>query len=114
MPLKPITRTENFLGRASGNPDAVKLTPITREEHFLEDVVKAIENQPQPVEQEAVLYVEQTLTAEQKQQARLNIGAADESGIPEGFRQNLIAALSAGAFATSNGAELVAALESEQ
>lgn len=38
--LKPITRTENFLAKAAGNPDAQDLEPITRTEHFLAKIAE--------------------------------------------------------------------------
>lgn len=62
----------------------------------------------------AVLYIEQDLTEEQKTQARANIGAGNPStGLPEDAIQDLLATLRAQAFATPNGAELIAALEND-
>lgn len=40
MALTPITRKENFLARAAGNPGK-ELEPITRTEHFLQDLIDA-------------------------------------------------------------------------
>lgn len=62
----------------------------------------------------AVLYVEQDLTEKQKTQARANIGAGNPStGLPEDAVQDLLTTLRAQAFATSNGAALVQALEND-
>lgn len=72
--LVPITRKENFLARAAGN-DGLVLEPITREEHFLQDIV---DSGGGGGSSNAVLYTAQSLTDSQKAQARANIGAASE------------------------------------
>lgn len=62
----------------------------------------------------AVLYVEMDLTEEEKTIARANIGAGNPStGLPEDAIQDLLSTLRAQAFATPNGAELIAALEND-
>lgn len=74
MQLTPETRKENFLARAAGNPGAEKLTPITREEHFLEDIVKAVETGVTPG---SVVDATAAMTPAQAAQMRQNIGAGE-------------------------------------
>ena len=38
MELTPITRKENFLAKAAGDPNALDLDPITREEWFISQI----------------------------------------------------------------------------
>jgi hypothetical protein len=38
MALTPITRKENFLAKAAGDPNALDLDPITREEWFISQI----------------------------------------------------------------------------
>ena len=63
---------------------------------------------------EAVLFTPMDLSADEKTQARANIGAGNPAtGIPEDFAQDLLTALRAGAFASANGAALVQAIEDD-
>lgn len=71
--LKPITRTEHFMGRAAGNPGAEKLTPITREERFLDDIVEAVEGGGE-VTPGSVVSATAAMTPEQAAQTIENLG----------------------------------------
>lgn len=70
--MTPVTRHETFLAAAAQGDNS--LTPITREEHFLNDIAEAV-GSGGGGESNAVKYVSQSLTSDQKAQARTNIGA---------------------------------------
>lgn len=72
--LKPETRAEHFMGRAAGNPGAEKLTPITREEHFLEDIVEAVESGGGEVTPGSVVDATAAMTPLQAAQTVKNLG----------------------------------------
>ena len=71
--MTPVTRHETFLSAAAQGDST--LPPITREEYFLNRIAEAVGSGGGSGESNAVKYVSQSLTAEQKAQARANIGA---------------------------------------
>ena len=78
--MEPITRKEQYLANISGQ-DVKIPEPITREEMYLERIAtKGVGNT------NAVLYTEQELTQEQKEQVRKNIGII---GFSKGFNSIL-------------------------
>lgn len=52
--LKPITRKEQFLAKAAGDPDAQDLEPITRTEHFLAKITGGGGGAMEPITSEEI------------------------------------------------------------
>ena len=74
MPLKPITRKEQFYARIAGDP-ARELQPITRTETFLQRIIDVLSGgRTTP---ESVVEATGDMTSEQQAQTRQNIGAGE-------------------------------------
>ena len=76
------------MGRAAGNPGAEKLTPITREERFLEDIAEAVEGGGE-VTPGSVVSATAAMTPEQAAQTRQNIGADTPETVAEWLSEHV-------------------------